>query len=115
MSDKKKENLFAKLAAQQTKSAEEDVASVEDSLSIETPPPPALPEPAKRKAPVAKKVVETVKGKRNDENYCQANAYIPKELRRTVEKALVDIDELDYSTLVETLLKDWVKKHRVSG
>jgi hypothetical protein len=111
MSDKKKENLFAKLAAQQVKAADAAVA-------VETPPAdtpsPALPEPARAK-PSPKKKAEPLKGKRDHPDYCQANAYVPKKLRKAVDKALLDHDDLDYSTLVEDLLRQWLKSQGVSA
>ena len=111
MSDTKKENLFAKLAAQQMKPAEAAVA-VETPLA--EPPSPALPEPARTK-PSPKKKPEPPKGKRDHPDYCQANAYVPKKLRKAVDKVLLDHDELDYSTLIEDLLRKWLKSQGVSA
>ena len=54
----------------------------------DTPPSPA-PVEAKQKPSPAKKKPEPVKGKRDNPDYCQANAYVPKSLRRAVDKALL--------------------------
>ena len=68
-------------------------------------PPPPLPRSRRKQKPsAAKKKPEPVKGKRDNPDYCQANAYVPKTLRRAVDKALFDVEGLDYSTLVEDLL-----------
>ena len=115
MSDNKKENLFAKLAGQaQARAVREDTTVAEETPAKDTPPSPALPpeaKPARRSAP---KPAEAVKGTREDPAYCQANAYVPKTLRRAVNKALLDIDGMDYSTLVTELLRKWLKSRGVS-
>jgi hypothetical protein len=105
MNDSKKEGMFAKLAQQQARAvpAEED-----------TPPSPAPADAAKPKQNPAKKKPGPPKGKRDNPDYCQANAYVPKKLRRAVDKALLDIDGLDYSSLIEDLLRKWVKTRGVS-
>lgn len=53
-------------------------------------------------------------GKRNHPDYCQANAYLPKSVRKAVERALLDIEGKDYSDLVEELLRKWLKSRGVS-
>ena len=98
MSDGKKENLFVRLAEQNRARETREGQAAE-------PPSPAPDSAPKRGGPVL--------GKRNDPNYCQANAYVPKGLRRAVEKALLDIDGLDYSTLVADLLKGWLESRGV--
>lgn len=114
MSDsQKKANLFAKLAAQQPKPEPETATPVAEAISVEPPPSPAPPEPTKAKAPPARKKADPVKGKRDNPAYCQANAYVPKSVRKAVDKALLDIDGLDYSSLVEDLLRKWLKSRGV--
>lgn len=109
MSDKKKANLFATLARQQTaKAVQEESAVAELSTPEDTPPSPAPAEAARTRA-VARKQPEPVRGKRQNPDYCQANCYVPKKLRRAVDRALLDIEELDYSSLVEDLLRKWLK------
>jgi hypothetical protein len=107
MSDNKKEAMFAKLANMRQPAAEVPAAA-------DVPPSPAPAEAARPKPPAAKKKPEPVKGKRDNPDYCQANAYVPKALRRSVDRVLLDIDGLDYSTLVEDLLRKWLKSRGVS-
>ena len=116
MSDAKKANLFAKLAQQ---NARTEQAETEPAAPVETPPelPPPSPAPVeaiKTKA-APKKKPEPPQGKRNHPDYCQANAYVPKKVKRAVERQILDIDGLDYSTLVEELLVKWLKARGVSG
>jgi len=114
MSESKKENLFAKLAGQQTRAlVHEEPAAPVVVAPADTAPSPA-PVEAKQKPSPAKKKPEPVKGKRDNPNYCQANAYVPKSLRRAVDKALFDVEGLDYSSLIEDLLKKWLKSRGVS-
>jgi hypothetical protein len=111
MTDRKKENLFAKLAQQNA--ARDDAAAGGVEAVEDTPPSPAPAEKPKTK-PAARKPPEPAKGKRDNPDYRQANAYIPKSLRRAVEKAILDVEGLDYSTLVEDLLRKWLKSRGVS-
>ncbi len=111
MSDNKKQNLFAKLAQQN--------AVREDSVAAEvasSEPPLSSPAPVERlkNKPSSKKTPEPTKGKRDNPDYCQANAYVPKSLRKAVEKAILDVEGLDYSTLVSDLLRKWLKSQGVS-
>ena len=69
----------------------------------------AIPKPA-----ASRKRAEPASGKRSNPDYCQANAYVPKSLRKAVDKALLDIDGLDYSSLVADLLRKWLKARGVS-
>ncbi len=62
----------------------------------------------------SRKQPESPKGKRGNPAYCQANAYVPKTLRRAVEKALLDLEGVDYSTLITDLLRKWLKARGVS-
>jgi hypothetical protein len=114
MSSSKRESMFAKLAAQQAKPLQEEAAPADEPAADDTPPSPALPEPAPQKSAPSRSKRETVKGKRVHPDYCQANAYIPKRLRRAVDKALFDMEGMDYSTLVEDLLRKWLKSRGVS-
>ncbi len=111
MTDRKKENLFAKLAQQNA--VRDDAAAGGVSAVEDTPPAPA-PDDRPKSKPAAKKPPEPAKGKRDNPEYCQANAYVPKSLRRAVEKAILDVEGLDYSTLVEELLRKWLKSRSVS-
>ncbi|MEW4571300.1 hypothetical protein AB1L88_25790 [Tautonia sp. JC769] len=127
MNASKKENLFARLAQQTAKHEDSGPATepvtqppAPEPVAIEPPPSPAPPEPApseerKPKPAPVKRKTEPVTGKRTNPEYCQANAYVPKALRREVDRALLDIDGLDYSTLVEDLLRKWLKSNGVSA
>jgi hypothetical protein len=113
MSESKKDNLFAKLASQQSRALVHEESAAPVTGPADTAPSPA-PVEAKQKPSPAKKKPEPVKGKRDNPNYCQANAYVPKSLRRAVDKALFDVEGLDYSSLIEDLLKKWLKSRGVS-
>ena len=113
MSNSKKENLFANLAKQQTPMIHEEPVAPVVTPPAATPHSPA-PVEAKPKPSAAKTKPDPVKGKRDNPNYCQANAYVRKTLRRAVDKALFDVEGLDYSTLVEDLLTKWLKSRGVS-
>lgn len=110
MSESKKENLFAKLA-QQNRAREETAGP--PAAPGAAPPSPAPPAPEQKRTSAASRP-ETAKGKRNHPDYCQANAYVPRSLRKAVDKALLDVDGLDYSTLVTDLLRQWIKSRGVS-
>ena len=117
MSDKK-ENLFAKLAQQHAaKPADDEPKAAEpvpaEPVPVGPPPSPALPA-ARPKSATPRKKAEPVTGRRANPDYCQANAYVLKSVRRSVDRALLDMDDMDYSTLVEDLLVKWLKTRRVS-
>jgi hypothetical protein len=107
MNDKKKENLFAKLAVQQSRAAEAALA-VESPVEESPPSPAPPPRVTQTSKPPAEKKPQTV-GRRSDPDYCQFNTYIPKTLRRAVERALLDHEGMDNSSLVESLLRKWLK------
>lgn len=118
MSDDKKANLFAKLAAQnvrpdQPASGSEPIASDDSPPRNPSAQPPAA-EVDKPKLPPSRKKTEPVSGKRGNPDYCQANSYISKKVRKSVNRVLLDMDGLDYSTLVEDLLKKWLKSKGVA-
>lgn len=124
MSDRKKENLFAKLAQQNARAEAaapaEAAPAVEPTPEADTSPSPAPvaatpAETPKAKPAATRKKAEPVAGKRNNPEYCQANAYLPKALRREVERALLDIEGMDYSSLVEDLLRKWLKSKGMSA
>ncbi len=55
-------------------------------------------------------------GRRSDPAYMQASAYVPRQLRRQVERALLnDPGERDYSELIEELLQRWLKDQGMSA
>jgi len=110
MSDKKKENLFASLARQQTAKAMQEESTVTDGATAEADTPlSSAPAETARPRAVARKKPDPIRGKRQNPDYCQANCYVPKKLRRAVDRALLDIEDLDYSSLVEELLRKWLK------
>lgn len=55
-------------------------------------------------------------GRRRDPDYMQASAYVPKQLRRQVQHALLnDPGERDYSQLIEELLQKWLTDQGMSA
>ncbi len=55
-------------------------------------------------------------GRRRDPDYMQASAYVPRQLRREVERALLnDPGERDYSELIEELLQKWLTDQGMSA
>ncbi len=55
-------------------------------------------------------------GRRRDPDYMQASAYVPRLLRRQVERALLnDPGERDYSELIEELLQKWLRDQEMSA
>jgi len=55
-------------------------------------------------------------GRRRDPSYMQASAYVPRQLRRQVDRALLnDPGERDYSELIEELLQQWLKDQGMSA
>ncbi len=122
MSDKK-ENLFAKLAQQHAAKPADDPPKAVEAAPVDpvpgepipaVPPPSPAPSDARPKQPTPRKKAEPVAGRRANPDYCQANAYVLKSVRRSVDRALLDLDGMDYSTLVEELLVKWLKTRRVS-
>jgi len=113
MSDNKKESMFAKLAQQNAKASQGDTVPVADVVTHAPPPPPAPSEAASPKRQAGKKKPDPVKGKRNHPDYRQANAYIPKKLRRLVDREILEMDGQDYSSLIEELLTKWLKSRGV--
>ena len=118
MSDNKKENLFAKLAVLDSKTTHDAAEADRGGPAVAAVPKshhsPAPAETPKPKISDGKKKPEPITGKRANPDYCQANAYVPKSVRRAVDKALLDIDDLDYSTLITDLLRKWLKSRGVS-
>lgn len=123
MSGDKKGNLFKNLVKLNEPSAPEarpeaaEEPSASEVADQTAPPSPAPPEasssiPSSRARSLKKK--EEPKGKRGREDYVQANAYVPKTVRKAVDKQLIDMDGWDYSTLVTDLLKKWLKSRGVS-
>jgi uncharacterized protein (DUF4415 family) len=62
-------------------------------------------------APVKpKKTVGRPRAKHSDPDYKQMSVYIHQDVRNKVKARLFEQDG-EFSTLVETLLRDWLKKH----
>jgi hypothetical protein len=115
MSEKKKENLFASLGRLQTAKALQEESASPDVATPEadTPPSPAPADTAKIRT-IPRTKPEPVRGKRQNPDYCQANCYVPKKLRKAIDRALLDIEDLDYSSLVEELLRKWLTSRGLS-
>ena len=81
--------------------------------AADTPPPSPAPLPLAEKIP--KPVPETRKvgrpkvGKSSNPEFVQTTAYVEESVHIAVKKALLDVKGLDYSGLVNDLLKNWVK------
>lgn len=77
-------------------------------------PAPVESEPASAKARATRKPATKAAGKptgrRSDPNYIGVFAYIPKTLNEDVKTRLVKSKEHDFSSLVETLLQQWLSK-----
>lgn len=124
MSDDKKGNLFKNLVKlNEPSTPEAGPEAAEEPLASEVAGHPATPSPAppdasssipSSRARSSKKKQEP-KGKRGREDYVQANAYVPKTVRKEVDKQLIDMDGWDYSTLVTDLLTKWLKSRGVSA
>ncbi len=73
------------------------------------------PQP-QRPAPAPSKRGRPAGGKRNNPDYEQVGAYIPKELNKRVKMRLLEIDkDREFSDLVEFLLKKWLQSGNGSG
>lgn len=110
----KRSDMFEKLAQQagaaeavQGRPAGQGVVAESALPQVPKAPLPPIPE-------VSVKPVRVSRGKRDNPEYVQANAYLPKRLRRAVDRVLIDRDDLDYSTLVEDLLRQWLKAQGVT-
>lgn len=77
-----------------------------------SPPSPALPpaaaempaKPADRRKPGRPKG-----GKSSNPEFVQTTAYVEESVHIAVKKALLDMRDMDFSSLVNDLLKKWVK------
>jgi hypothetical protein len=56
-----------------------------------------------------------LRGKRTHPDYRQVTAYIPRALHQEVKIALIQEPDHDFSTLVESLLAQWVSKKGKAG
>lgn len=55
-------------------------------------------------------------GRRSDPAYMQASSYMPRRMRRQVDRALLnDPSERDYSELIEELVREWLAKQGMSA
>lgn len=76
------------------------------------PPSPAPPPPAPetmRKAVERRKPGRPKGGKSSNPEFVQTTAYVEESVHVAVKKALIDLKDTDYSSLVNELLKKWVK------
>jgi len=110
MSTDKKGSMFAKLIDQQAKATTENSPPVVEAQPAEPPvvqtttkaatpkrARPAQPEPAR------------ASGKRSDPTYAQTLCYVPLELRKMVDRELLDMPGMDRSDLITDLLTKWLK------
>lgn len=79
----------------------------------DTPPPyPALPpaaEPSPKQPAERRKPGRPKGGKSSNPEFVQTTAYVEESVHIAVKKALLDVKDMDYSSLVNDLLKKWVK------
>jgi hypothetical protein len=69
------------------------------------------PATARKKATAKpKKTVGRPRAKHSDPDYKQMSVYIHKDVRNKVKGRLLEQDG-EFSGLVESLLRDWLKKH----
>jgi hypothetical protein len=67
------------------------------------------PSPAPRVTAERKKPGRPKGGKSSDPAFVQTTAYVEEAVHIAVKKALLDVKDMDYSDLVNELLKKWVK------
>ena len=81
--------------------------------ATEPPPPSPAPLPAASEPPKAsaekKKPGRPKGGKSSNPEFVQTTAYVEEAVHIAVKKALLDLKGMDYSGLVNDLLKKWVK------
>ena len=70
---------------------------------VPTPSEPPNPPPGKRKPGRPRT------GKSSNPEFVQTTAYVEESVHIAVKKALLDLKDTDYSSLVNDLLKKWVK------
>jgi hypothetical protein len=77
---------------------------------------PAKEQPAKRAVKKTTTKAASVKarptGRRSDPSYIGVFAYIPKAVNEDVKEKLFKRKDLDFSSLVEDLLSQWLSKQR---
>ena len=77
-----------------------------------SPPSPALPpvvEPPPKRPVERRKPGRPKGGKSSNPEFVQTTAYVEESVHIAVKKALLDVRDMDYSSLVNDLLKKWVK------
>jgi hypothetical protein len=84
--------------------------------TAEPPPSPALPEPelvagsiTPKPAAAKRKPGRPKVGKSSNPEFIQTTAYVEEAVHLAVRKALLDMKGTDYSSLVNELLKRWIK------
>jgi hypothetical protein len=79
----------------------------------DTSPPSPAPPPAKPKTPQPaaekRKPGRPKGGKSSDPEFVQVTAYVEESVHIAVKKALLDVKGMDFSDLVNDLLRKWVK------
>ena len=84
-----------------------------DAPAAEPPPPSPAPlptAPAAEAPPVEKRKPGRPKGgKSSNPEFVQTTAYVEETVHIAVKKALLDLKDTDYSSLVNELLKEWIQ------
>ena len=84
---------------------------------VSAPEPPLPPSPAPlpptsespKASPGKRKPGRPKGGKSSNPDFVQTTAYVEEAVHLAVKKALVDVKDMDFSSLVNDLLKKWVK------
>jgi hypothetical protein len=61
-------------------------------------------------APGSKRMGRPPGGKRSDPDYMQTTLYVPRSLMTEIKVKLLRSDAHEFSGLVESLLRDWLKR-----
>ena len=93
----------------------EDIKEIQTGTpaSLEPPPPSPAPPPSAPLAPKSsgekRKAGRPKGGKSSNPEFVQTTAYVEETVHIAVKKALLDVRDMDYSSLVNDLLKKWIK------
>jgi hypothetical protein len=80
-----------------------------DEPAPPSPAPPVVASESPKQAPAKRKPGRPKVGKSSNPDFEQVTAYVEKTVHRSVKKALLDMQDMDFSDLVNDLLKKWVK------
>jgi hypothetical protein len=84
------------------------IVPVEEASPPSPAPPSATPETLKRSS-LKRQPGRPKGGKSSNPDFVQVTAYVEDSVHIAVKKALLDLKDIDFSDLVNDLLKKWVK------